>query len=98
MIYYLLVEVVCGMIKIGVVINYTNFINNISLKKTFLTQSKNFLEGNQFFEDENDVIYSKLENMKEKIKLINISYPYGDKFVDLIINKIYQKIWGNNNK
>ena len=75
MIYYLLVEVVCGMIKIGVVINYTNFINNISLKKTFLTQSKNFLEGYQFFEDENDVIYSKLENMKEIIKLKNISYP-----------------------
>ena len=76
------------MTKIGIVINYTDSINNISLKNTFLTQSKNFLEGYEFFEGENDVIYSKLENMKEIIKIINISYPYGDKFVDLIIKFI----------
>ena len=76
------------MTKIGIVINYTDSINKICLKKTFLTKSKNFLEEYQFFDDEKDFIYSKFENMKEILKLLNISYSYGDEFVDLIINYI----------
>ena len=76
------------MTKIGIVINYTDSINKICLKKTFLTKSKNFLEEYQFFDDEKDFIYSKFENMKEILKLLNISYSYGDEFLDLIINFI----------
>ena len=74
--------------KIGIIIDYTDSINNICLKKTILKQSKYFLEDYYCFEDEKDVIYSKLENMKEILTIINISYSYNYEFADLIINFI----------
>ena len=46
-----------GNTKIGIVINYTDSINKICLKKTILKQSTNFLEDYYCFEDEKDNIY-----------------------------------------
>ena len=59
------------MTKIGIVINYTDSLKKICLKKTILEKSKNFLEDYYCFKDEKDNIYSKLENMKEILKIIN---------------------------
>ena len=83
-----------GNTKIGIVINYTDSINKICLKKTILKQSTNFLEDYYCFEDEKDNIYSKLENMEKILKIINISYSYDNKFADLIIKfiKKYEEI------
>ena len=77
-----------AMTKIGIVINYTNSIDRICLKKTILNQTQNFLEDYWWFEDEKDNIYSKLENMEEILKIINISYSYNYDFADNIINFI----------
>ena len=60
--------------NIGIVINYTNSIENICLKKTFLNKSENYIEDYYYFSDSDTPIYSKLYNMKEILSLMNNAY------------------------
>ena len=73
--------------NIGIVINYTQSIDHICLRKTFLKKTENLIEDYYYFND-NDIIYSKLENMKEIISLMNNVYLYEDKVVDEFISFI----------
>ena len=74
--------------NIGIVINYTNSIENICLKKTFLNKSENYIEDYYYFSDSDTPIYSKLYNMKEILSLMNNAYIYKEEFVDEIISFI----------
>ena len=76
-----------GMTNIGIVINYTPSYDKICLKKAILKKTNNILEQYHYFEEELE-IYSKLDNMKEIIELLNIGYLYEDEIFNLIINFI----------
>ena len=79
--------------NIGIIINYTNSIGDISLKKTCLKKSENYIEDYYYFKDSKEIIYSKLDFMKEVLSLMNNAFLYEDKVVDDIIIFI-QKLEG----
>ena len=81
--------------NIGIVINDTQSIDDICLRKTFLKKTENLIEDYYYFNDHKDIIYSKLDNMKEIISLMNNVYLYEDKVVDEFITFI--KFIENNN-
>ena len=74
--------------NIGIIINHTNSINDICLKKSFLKKSVNFIEDYYYFDDSHEIIYTKFDYMKEILLLMNNACLYENKIVDNIISFI----------
>lgn len=73
--------------EVGLVLNYTDSINNICLKQINLKKSENQYIDYYYFSD-SSVIYTKLDHMKEIISVINAAYVYEDKIVNILISFI----------
>ena len=53
-----------------------------------MKKSENFIEDYYYFNDSNEIIYTKLESMKEILLLMNNSFLYENEIVDIIISFI----------
>ena len=71
--------------NVGIIIKYTKSLNDIRLEQVKIIKSENKLENYFFFQDFNEPIYTKFNNLKEVISLINNAYKYENKFVDTIV-------------
>ena len=71
--------------NVGIIIKYTKSLNDVSLEQVKLIKSENKMENYFYFQDFSKPIYTKFNNLKEVIALINNAYKYENKFVDTII-------------
>ena len=71
--------------NIGIIIKYTEHLDEVCLQQTKLQKSKNHSENYYYFQDLNEPIYTKFNNLYEIICLINNAYKYENKFVEKLI-------------
>ena len=71
--------------NIGIIIKYTKSPDEIRFEQVKLMKSENKLENYFYFQDYGEPIFTKFNNLKEVITLINNAYKYENKFVDKII-------------
>jgi hypothetical protein len=71
--------------NIGIIIKYTKSLDDVLLHQVKLVKSENKIENYFYFQDINEPIFTKFNNLKEIIALINNAYRYENKFVDKII-------------
>jgi len=71
--------------NVGIIIKYTKTLDDVLLHQVKLNKSENKMENYFYFQDINEPIFTKYNNLKEIIALINNAYKYENKFVDKII-------------
>jgi len=71
--------------NVGIIIKYTKSLDEVLLHQVKLIKSENKIENYFYFQDINGPIFTKFNNLKEVIALINNAYKYENKFVDKII-------------
>ena len=71
--------------NVGIIIKYTKSLDDVLLHQVKLIKSENKMENYFYFQDISEPIFTKYNNLKEIIALINNAYKYENKFVDIII-------------
>ena len=71
--------------NVGLIIKYNKSLDDVLLQQVKLVKSENKIENYFYFQDINEPIFTKFNNLKEIIALINNAYKYENKFVDKII-------------
>ena len=84
--------------NIGIIIKYTGHLDEVCLQQARLQKSENHMENYYYFQDINDPIYTKFNNLYEIISLINNAYKYENKFVEKLILFIKKLEEINNDK
>ena len=84
--------------NLGIIIKYTDNLDEVCLQQVKLQKSKNHMENYFFFQDINEPIYSNFKCLYEIISLINNAYKYENKFVEKIILFIKKLEKINNDK
>ena len=71
--------------NMGIILKYTEHLDEVSLQQTKLQKSKNHMENYYYFQDINEPMYTNFKSLYEIISLINNAYKYENKFVEKII-------------